>query len=161
MSAYDEEFESTESGASLTIPISAGNIKKGGHMLINGRPVKVVDYSTSKTGKHGHAKANITGIDIFNGRKLEDVVPASHGCEEPILKRNEYQVLSYTEEGYLSLMDALGNVRDDMQLPTETENDKIVAERITNGCDNMEDIYCTVLNSMNIEKVIEAAIKTN
>ena len=58
-------------------------------------------------------------------------------------------------------MDALGNVRDDMQLPTETENDKIVAERITNGCDNMEDIYCTVLNSMNIEKVIEAAIKTN
>jgi len=41
MSAYDEEFESTESGASLTIPISAGDIKKGGHMLINGRPVKV------------------------------------------------------------------------------------------------------------------------
>ena len=41
MSAYDEEFENTESGASLTIPISAGSIKKGGHMLINGRPVKV------------------------------------------------------------------------------------------------------------------------
>ena len=161
MSAYDEEFESTESGASLTIPISAGNIKKGGHMLINGRPVKVVDYSTSKTGKHGHAKANITGIDIFNGRKLEDVVPASHGCEEPILKRNEYQVLSYTEEGYLSLMDALGNVRDDMHFPTETENDAVITKKIQEGCDNMEDIYCTVLASMNIEKVIEAAVKTN
>ena len=134
--------------------------KKGGHLLINGRPVKVVDYSTSKTGKHGHAKANITGIDIFTGRKLEDVVPASHGCEEPVLKRNEYQVLSYNDEGYLSLMDELGNLRDDMQLPTETENDKIVSDRITKGCDDMKDIFCTVLSAMGHQKVIDSAEKT-
>ena len=38
---FDEEFDKCESGASLTVPISAGNIKKGGYMLINGRPVKV------------------------------------------------------------------------------------------------------------------------
>jgi hypothetical protein len=30
---------------------------------------QVVDYSTSKTGKHGHAKAKIVAIDIFTGRK--------------------------------------------------------------------------------------------
>lgn len=41
MTSYDEEFEQTDSGASLTVPISAGSIKKGGHMLINGRPCKV------------------------------------------------------------------------------------------------------------------------
>merc|ERR1711934_416633 len=138
MTEYDEEFENTESGASLTIPISAGNVKKGGHILINGRPVKVVEYSTSKTGKHGHAKANITGIDIFTGRKLEDVVPASHGCEEPILKRLEYQVLSYTDEGYLSLMD-------------QQENDEAICKKIKEGCDEMKDIFCTVLQSMDHE----------
>lgn len=41
MTHYDEEFDQVDSGASLTIPISAGSIKKGGHMLINGRPCKV------------------------------------------------------------------------------------------------------------------------
>jgi translation initiation factor 5A len=42
MTTYDEEFDNVDSGASLTIPISAGDVKKGGHILINGRPVKVI-----------------------------------------------------------------------------------------------------------------------
>jgi hypothetical protein len=37
----DEEFDTVNAGASLTIPISAGEIKKGSHMLINGHPCKV------------------------------------------------------------------------------------------------------------------------
>jgi translation initiation factor 5A len=36
-------------------------------VLLKGQPCKVIEMTTSKTGKHGHAKANITGIDIFNG----------------------------------------------------------------------------------------------
>jgi len=58
-------------------------------------------------------------------------------------------------------MDTLGNIRDDMKLPDETENDKVVAKRITDGCDNMKDIFATILCAMNIEKVIEAQEKTN
>ena len=42
MTEYDEEFENVDAGASLTVPISAGSIKKGGHMVINGRPCKVI-----------------------------------------------------------------------------------------------------------------------
>lgn len=45
---YDEEFENTESGASLDIPISAGNLKKGGHVLISGRPCKVNTYPINR-----------------------------------------------------------------------------------------------------------------
>ena len=41
MTEIDEEFEQTASGASLTYPTSAGNIKKGGFMIINGRPCRV------------------------------------------------------------------------------------------------------------------------
>lgn len=58
-------------------------------------------------------------------------------------------------------MDTLGNIRDDMKLPEETDNDKVVSKRITEGCDEMKDIFCTILQSMGIEKVIEAQEKTN
>lgn len=44
MTEYDEEFDKVDAGASLTTPISAGDIKKGNHMIINGRPCKVIFF---------------------------------------------------------------------------------------------------------------------
>ena len=50
-------------------PAQASSIRKGGYILIRDRPCKVIEMSTSKTGKHGHAKINFTGIDIFTEKK--------------------------------------------------------------------------------------------
>merc|ERR1739845_15741 len=71
----DGEFENSGSGASLTVPSQASGIKKSGYMIIKGRPCKVVDCSTSKTGKHGSAKVHFTAIDIFSGKKYEEMSP--------------------------------------------------------------------------------------
>ena len=32
--------------------------------VTQGSPCKIVDMSTSKTGKHGHAKVHLVGIDV-------------------------------------------------------------------------------------------------
>ena len=68
---FDNDFSQADSGSSMTYPVQAGSIRKGGYIMIKGRPCKVVDVSTSKTGKHGHAKAHFVAIDIFTDKKCE------------------------------------------------------------------------------------------
>ena len=58
--AEDYDFEGGEAGASDAVPIEAGQIRKGGYMVIKGRPCKVSEVSHSKTGKHGSAKCNFS-----------------------------------------------------------------------------------------------------
>ena len=73
-----EQFETTNSGASTTYPLQCSALRKNGHVVIKGRPCKIVDMSTSKTGKHGHAKVHLIAIDIFTNKKLEDLSPSTH-----------------------------------------------------------------------------------
>ena len=61
MADADETFESADAGSSPVIPMEAGQIRKGGYIVIKNRPCKVVAVSTSKTGKHGHAKS-VAGV---------------------------------------------------------------------------------------------------
>ena len=52
----EETFERGEAGSSHTYPVQAGSLKKGDYAMIKGQPCRVVEITTSKTGKHGHAK---------------------------------------------------------------------------------------------------------
>ena len=73
--SYDSENEDFgESLASETFPSKASALRKGGYILIRNHPCKIVEMSTSKPGKHGHAKVKINCyyyVDIFkNNTKI-------------------------------------------------------------------------------------------
>lgn len=147
----DYTFESTDAGASETFPCEAGQIRKGGFIMIKGHPCKVVNVSTSKTGKHGHAKCNFTALEIFNNRKYEDIVPSTHGTSVPFVSRKEYTLLDISEDGFVSLMEESGDVRDDIKLPTYPED---LADQMRTQFDDGKQLVATVLKACGNEQII-------
>lgn len=147
----DYTFESTDAGASETYPCEAGQCKKGGYIMIKGHPCKIVSVSTSKTGKHGHAKCNFTALDIFTNKKYEDIVPSTHTTSVPNVFRAEYTLLDVTEDDFVSLMDDTGETREDIKLPTFPDD---FADQIRKDFDDGKQLNVTVLRACGTEQII-------
>lgn len=145
----DYEFEGTQSGASLTYPKQCSALRKGEFVMIKGKACKIVDMSTSKTGKHGHAKVHMVALDIFDGKKLEDICPSTHNMECPIVKRTELQLIDMDEEGFVTLMDDQGDTRDDLQA-----TDPEVKKEIQGKIDAEEDALVCVLSAIGKELIM-------
>ncbi|XP_070207179.1 eukaryotic translation initiation factor 5A-1-like isoform X2 [Littorina saxatilis] len=142
--ADEEQFESTSSGASATYPKQCSALRKNEFVVIKGRPTKIVEMSTSKTGKHGHAKVHIVALDVFSGKKFEDICPSTHNMEVPVVTRNEYTVLS-AEDGFLSLMDEQGACREDLKVPDKGSD---LGKEIDTKLEAGEPFMVTVLKAM-------------
>jgi len=141
-------FEATGSGASLTFPMQCSALRKNGHVVIKGRPCKIVDMSTSKTGKHGHAKVHLVAIDIFTGKKLEDISPSTHNMDVPNVNRTEYQLVN-VDDGFLNLMTQDGVSKDDVKVP-EGDLGKQISEAFEEG----KDLLVTVVAAMGEEQAM-------
>eukprot|EP01088_Endostelium_zonatum_P006903 TRINITY_DN19043_c0_g1_i1.p1 TRINITY_DN19043_c0_g1~~TRINITY_DN19043_c0_g1_i1.p1 ORF type:complete len:161 (-),score=41.29 TRINITY_DN19043_c0_g1_i1:51-533(-) len=147
----DTTFESANADSSLTKPIKAGAIKKGTHVVLKGKPCKIVEYTTSKTGKHGHAKARMVGIDIFTDQKYVEISPTSHNMEEPFIDRKEYQLLNIAEDGYVSLLKEDGTTKEDLKLVADDPESEEIRTKFGEG----KTLQLTVLSAMGIEKIIK------
>ncbi|WFC98400.1 translation initiation factor eIF5A [Malassezia yamatoensis] len=141
-------FETAHAGASLTYPQQCSALRKNGHVVIKGRPCKIIDMSTSKTGKHGHAKVHLVATDIFTNRKYEDISPSTHNMEVPNVTRREYQLINI-DDGYLNLMSNDGTSKDDVKVP-EGE----IGEQINAAFDDGKDLMVTIVAAMNEEHAL-------
>ncbi len=177
------EYERVDAGAAQTFPAQASAIKKGGYVVLKGRPCRVVDTSTSKTGKHGSAKCHITAIDIFTNKKIEEISPSTHTMQVPNISRKEYTLVDVSSDGYVSLMaedgklscffhfspwplfgsiiikqliipfQSSGNVKEDLKVP---DDDEIVSSKIREGFEANKEILVSVLSAMGEEKIVAA-----
>lgn len=152
--ADEETFEQADAGSSQTYPQQCSALRKGGFVMIKGRPCKIVEMSTSKTGKHGHAKVHMIALDIFTGRKLEEICPSTHNMDVPHVIRKEYQLMSI-DDNYLSLMENdSGELREDIQVPEGDLGEEIKAKH-----DNEENILITLQAAVGEEMAV--AVKTS
>merc|ERR1712100_925976 len=111
-----------------------------------------IEVSVSKTGKHGHAKANITGLDVFTGRKYVEICPTSHNMTSPVLKRSEWM-----------LMDLGGTQKEDLDLPRDTSNQFTPLSedpmKRFESCPEGKAVFCVVLSAMGTEQVVDIMVK--
>jgi len=128
--------------------------------MLKGKPCKIIEITVSKTGKHGHAKAAITGIDIFTNKKVEDATPTSHNMEVPNVARLEYMLMDIDEEsGAVSVLDG-GDTKDDLNLPTDPSgNREELCTDLLKAFEDGKEILVTVMKAMDQEKIIAFDVK--
>lgn len=65
----ETDYEAGQSEASATYPVQCSALRKNGNVMVKARPCKIVSMTTSKTGKHGHAKVKTLcaslGMHVF------------------------------------------------------------------------------------------------
>ena len=126
----------------------------GSLVMIKGHPCKVVSFSTAKTGKHGAAKAMVTGIDIFSSNKYECTFSTSENVDAPLVTRKEYTLNFIDGEGFMSLMNESGDMKEDLKIP-EDEWLKDVSDKAKEIlAEAKKECLVTVVGAMGQEKLI-------
>ena len=103
--------------------IEAGSLKVGRYLVIDEEPCKVVSIEKSKTGKHGHAKARIVAVGVFDGTKRSVVYPSDFKVDSPVIDKRVAQVNYITDATppVLGLMDMESYESFEMPMPDSKE----------------------------------------
>lgn len=109
-----------------------------------------------QTGKHGHAKANITALDIFTGAKLMDVQPTSHNVDAPFVVNTLYNMIDLREDNFVTLLNVeTGETREDLSLDVEKNEDHAkIKEAFTAAGGELE---VRVTGALNYEQIFPKA----
>jgi len=118
-------------------------------MIKESHPCKIVETSTSKTGKHGSAKVHFVGLDIFTGKKYETIADSKENVTVPDLEKDDLLLTEIKSDGTLVLTGHDAQVETGIKLP---EGD--LGTNITNAKKSGKVIVVSVLSCMGKKKVV-------
>jgi translation initiation factor 5A len=125
-------------------PVEVGAIKTGSYVMVDNEPCRIVDYTKSKPGKHGSAKARVVAIGVFDGVKRTFVKPVDSQVEVPLIEKRSGQVLSLMPNA-VQLMDL--ETYSVFEAPFPEEED--LKGRLANGT---EVEYWRILGRIKIQR---------
>jgi len=99
-----------------------GKLKEGRFIVIDDEPCRIVGFSTSAPGKHGHAKAKVDAIGLFDSQKRSIIRPTSAKIETPIIERGNAQVLAIAVNN-AQLMDLVTYETFELPIPINLRGD--------------------------------------
>ncbi|HEX33050.1 MAG TPA: translation initiation factor IF-5A [Candidatus Aenigmarchaeota archaeon] len=102
-------------------PGSVNELKKGSYVMIDNVACRVVNITTSKPGKHGHAKARIEAVGLIDERKREIVKPTDARIDIPIIDKRSANVLSISGDT-AQVMDEETFETFDLKIPEELKD---------------------------------------
>lgn len=94
---HDQTFEQHQQHASPTYAALVSTLTKGAHVIIRGRPCKILEISKIGTNIH------LVARDIFTDRILSDDIESTQSVEIPHVYRNEYMLVSILNNYQYSL----------------------------------------------------------
>jgi len=71
-----------------------GALRVGSYIIIDGEPCRIMNYTKSKPGKHGSAKARIVAVGVFDEAKRTLVKPVNAQVEVPRIQKKGGQVIA-------------------------------------------------------------------
>jgi len=123
--------------------VSVGSLKRGDTIIIDGIPCRITETSTSRPGKHGHAKVNMMAVGILDDKKRQLVMPGHDKVEAPIIEKKTAQVLSIAGNS-ASVMDMESYETFDLEIPDELKD---------SVKDGVEVLYWTLMGSKVMKQV--------
>jgi len=104
--------------------VTLSSLKKGSYIVLDGAACRISGLSTSRPGKHGHAKTRITAIGLLDAKKREVVMPGHDQVDVPIIDKRTAQVLSISGD-MANVLDSESYETFDIKIPSELK-DKVV-----------------------------------
>jgi len=104
--------------------VSVGSLKRGSYVILDGVACKVTNTSTSRPGKHGHAKVRLEAVGLIDGKKKEIVMPGHDNIDVPLIDKRNAQILSIHDDT-ANVMDMETYETFDMKIPEDLKNEVV------------------------------------
>ncbi|XP_046556806.1 eukaryotic translation initiation factor 5A-1-like [Haliotis rubra] len=127
------------------------SVKVNDHVVLKGRPCKIMECSAPKTEK---GKVRLVGSDVITHTSYEDTLPLKHIMKT--LPGQEFQLVDILDGGFISIADNKGNVRDDLKLP-----DGDLGKDIKMRFDEGEFPFVTVIDALGQDVVVSVRQETD
>jgi len=122
---------------------SAGTMKEGSNIVLEGAACRVTSVQISRPGKHGHAKIRIEAVGMLDDKKRVVVMPGHDNVEVPLIDKRNAQVLSVHGD-MANLMDSETYETFDLKVPDELKDSVVEGVQI---------IYWNILNDRIMKQV--------
>ncbi len=94
----------------------------------------------------------MVGIDIFTGRRYEDVRPIGHMIQVPRVTKKDYLIIDIADDEYVSLMnEETCQVRRDLKLKEDAEMSRRLLDKFNEG---NGQIKVTILKALGEEHIM-------